>query len=408
MDPIKFGIISDIHIGEDARSKDLRPPDYSSTDEEGYLLRFQEFVASSNIAVDYLLVPGDITCAGRRVEMELASDVIQNLANSLQISLDRVFIVPGNHDTYWATEAEQPDADLRFRQRYDRIRHYSGNVLSVMQRGEGDMLGEPCCSVWCGDNVLILSVNTAFHDDRQALNHPGMVKQETIEHLSGILSAHPYTSEIVRIALVHHHPLQYSGPTRDDAPDFSIMQNAEGFLDLLANHRFDFLVHGHKHAPSFKVRRDGSQHPLNILACGSFSVTLPTFWNGVVNNQFHTVEVVNREESTGFCRGQVRSWTYLSSHGWVRSEEPHGIIHLNPFGSTAIPAQFEAIVREVVEAKLNSGEYIRWSGVAEAQNLQFMPRALVYATLRRLEAELHFEVMERPADFVLLFPENPA
>src|SRR5215208_684358 len=49
-------------------------------------------------AVDAILVCGDIAFAGLKEEYEAALEWLTELSEACQCSLDRVFVVPGNHD----------------------------------------------------------------------------------------------------------------------------------------------------------------------------------------------------------------------------------------------------------------------------------------------------------------------
>ena len=406
MKPISIGVISDIHVGASARSKDLQPNSATTSDDEQYLKKFDQFVSREGIRVDYLLVPGDMTCSGSRDEMELASTVLEALATSLHINIERVVVIPGNHDTYWVPEDEAVDSDLQWLQRYDQLKYFSQNIFQVIQRGEGDILFEPCFSLWRFDNLEVLGINTAFYDKRDNLNHPGEITDESLRSLKAALDTSFTSDDVVRVALAHHHPLPYPEPVPMTPKDFSIMINAESLLKLLVDHRFEFLIHGHKHVPFFTIRQDDSWHPLCILGSGSFSAKLHSRWNGIVNNQFHVVRIEDRESISKYCCGYVESWTFLSNHGWVKSAKHNGIRHGNPFGSFALPKEFENKLRNIVVPMIQTGEPVRWSKIAENHGLKYHPTKLVASTLRKLASELKCDVVEHEDDLILVQAEK--
>jgi hypothetical protein len=79
-----------------------------------------------------------------------------------------------------------------------------------------------------------------------------------------------------------------------------------------------------------------SGHPVAILGAGSFSRDLDSSWTGLVANQFHMIEIEDRDPNTGYARGRVRSWAY-TIRGWCPSDSWAGIPHVRPFGSV-LPA----------------------------------------------------------------------
>jgi 3',5'-cyclic AMP phosphodiesterase CpdA len=80
---------------------------------------------------------------------------------------------------------------------------------------------------------------------------------------------------LVRIAVVHHHllPIAFSGGRLIGAEPLMVLHNAGTVLALLAEHRFDLVLHGHKHIAQF-ARLDLSPkqqvgYSLTVAAAGS-------------------------------------------------------------------------------------------------------------------------------------------
>ncbi|WFU44146.1 metallophosphoesterase [Bradyrhizobium sp. CB82] len=86
---------------------------------------------------------------------------------------------------------------------------------------------------------------------------------------------------LLRIAVLHHHPL----PIAVSAASFRtiareaklepylVLRNSGDLLQQLQNHKFDLVLHGHKHRPQFarlELNTDGADpYPLTVLAAGS-------------------------------------------------------------------------------------------------------------------------------------------
>ena len=48
--------------------------------------------------VDFLIITGDLAFSGERSEYELVAEFLSDLVDSVGISTDKVFCIPGNHD----------------------------------------------------------------------------------------------------------------------------------------------------------------------------------------------------------------------------------------------------------------------------------------------------------------------
>ena len=116
METIKLAIISDIHVGLDARGKDLcpEPPDTPRKDRSKYNLKiddtyrqkFVEFVQRERITADYLVLPGDLTNQAKPQEVQLASEFILQAADALSVPheyLLRMVYLQLSHRNCWST-----------------------------------------------------------------------------------------------------------------------------------------------------------------------------------------------------------------------------------------------------------------------------------------------------------------
>src|SRR5689334_23033318 len=102
MNSLTLAVLSDLHIGYGARAKDLCPYSDGKQIETGYRERFLKFVKKHKFKPDYLIIPGDISDRAQPPEFELASELVLELAETLEVSKNRVLFVPGNHDVDWA------------------------------------------------------------------------------------------------------------------------------------------------------------------------------------------------------------------------------------------------------------------------------------------------------------------
>lgn len=63
MKKLLLAVISDVHVGEGARAKDLCPanaPGRDTKPDDKYIEKFVEFLKSKKIKADYLILPGTL------------------------------------------------------------------------------------------------------------------------------------------------------------------------------------------------------------------------------------------------------------------------------------------------------------------------------------------------------------
>lgn len=407
MEPMVIAVISDLHVGKKARGKDLCPYKESEAIEEDYREKFLEFINQQDIRADYLLIPGDVTNSAQPDEVKLASEVISEIAEALNVSLERIAFAPGNHDVDWQVLKDEDKTGLRRSQRYDPIKGGRWIFEQIMSRGRNHICEEPYFSFWEDDSLQVVGYNSSWDDDPDLALHRGSVNQKHLVRLEQELSTIGSSSSQVRILVVHHHPVQYSNPIPNDS-DFSILDNAENLMELLQKYHFDLLIHGHKHNPRFKIYIVDSGFPIAILCAGSFSAVLDPRWSGLVNNQFHMVRIFGRDEESQCVYGEVESWTYVCGHDWQPSESHNGIEHRHPFGKYVLPENLKSTLHSFLKQEFDNRQNVEWSAiVSRFPHFQYLPHNLLVGTLDGLASEMGFIRHEdSPDDIILLRLED--
>ncbi len=401
--------ISDLHIG-DARAKDLWP-DHDRTDAEqreidklvdtDYIQKFTEFVSANNITADYLVLPGDMSQNGEHAQLELASSVIERVAEALKIGLDNVVYVPGNHDPDWEMMRRRCTTDFYKNLRYIAFQDENLVFGRIGSRSRGDVLAEPCFSVWDHPDITVVGYNSSWEDEPKQSPHHGSIREEHLKQLRDYLRGTDLSGSRVKLFLVHHHLFHHSDPD-PNYQDFSVMRNAEHLLELLRAYKFDLVIHGHKHWPKFGIDNTNLISPIAILGAGSFSAQIYPGWEGKVNNQFHIVEVEGRDSGSETVFGHVYSWTYLAAHGWVPSEERNGIAHKSPFGSHYQAHEVQKTLRPFIESELAVNSVIRWSEiVTKLPHLAHLNDGVRKHVLNELSESLNFICHPMPDDLFL-------
>lgn len=341
----KIAVISDLHIGAVARSSELNP--HAAGTPDGFLDSFEAFVRKSNIRADMLIVPGDISDQAHPSEYRLATDVIKRVADSLEISHDKVYPVLGNHDLNWALiRAIENDDNFGAELRFEPVRRSDWLHARLTSGIDETQTESPYLCIDETEEVYLVRYNSAEADLPNVRPHRGAIQQEHLEFLQERLRMAPPPEGKICLFLTHHHPQIYSDPI-PNYPDFSALVNAENLLDVLREFKFDIVVHGHKHVPKFTSSIQAGRRALSILCAGSFSRSIDTAWTGLVTNQFHLIDTAGRDATTGYLRGEIRSWAY-QPRSWVPSNRQwSGIKHRSPFGAYQSHAELMARVAAI-------------------------------------------------------------
>src|SRR5262249_36960054 len=146
-------------------------------------------------------------------EFRLASTQLKRIASALNVSSARTVFIPGNHDVDWKVLDVDPGdrSDFRLRQRYQPFEQAECVFAQSLDRAVPNKLTQASCfCLWQFENCLVLGVNTAFHDGPKEETHHGRIPQESLLSIDQELQLHPVRTDQLRVAVVHHHPTQYS------------------------------------------------------------------------------------------------------------------------------------------------------------------------------------------------------
>jgi hypothetical protein len=162
---------------------------------------------------------------------------------------------------------------------------------------------------------LFLSINSVadHHDEKTAMQ--GSFNDTRMDALSKCLSNYSSDDDYpLRIAVLHHHPILHSCPgfTPSD-----VLPNGDRLMDLLSEHRFNLLIHGHRHQPRLK-RYQSHGNNMIVFASGSFSAMLKEDLSTVTRNLFHWITLSKESEIVDIV-GEIASWEFNRVTGWIQS-----------------------------------------------------------------------------------------
>ncbi len=317
--------LSDLHYGEIAKKKDFKHRfkkynNITSTDEDTEELVQKCSKAVKQYASDdiplFIVITGDLVCQGGvREQYETAYKNISLLMSSLNVTCDKIIIVPGNHDVDRPSEGRSPLKDY--------IQEVHNKIFATMPSrklpiefgsdGKFDKEG--------GDWVHIVNIQNAKPDgmdnkkiafitfyspivtpkylinpyvpeqdidkkkriitnfckvlgekgvDKWAFDR-GLITDDQWKAVKDALDRLEANNNFLKIAICHHNPLPirryYKDPVHnthtktDDFPypELNLLSNGSEIMPLLAENGVSLLLHGHRHqdaiATSFPWQR---------------------------------------------------------------------------------------------------------------------------------------------------------
>jgi 3',5'-cyclic AMP phosphodiesterase CpdA len=257
-----------------------------------------------------LVVSGDLVDHPSPLHLLAAKGELYDLVKAAKAELA---IVPGNHDLYTAgNRFMQGRADW-----FDRI-FRSGDTTKA-EAALAEQFGEPprftetyrkqspwtgkvrrWFELWTGDtgdftDLLPAAPGRSSHSAR-VISPSGIpvllalldsnAEDQTIGTATGSVSAAELLAlredlrqreehYLTRIAVIHHHvlPIAFVGGRLAGAEPFMVLHNAGSVMSVLAEHRFDLVLHGHQHQQQFARvdfdPRTADGYPLAVAAAGS-------------------------------------------------------------------------------------------------------------------------------------------
>jgi 3',5'-cyclic AMP phosphodiesterase CpdA len=280
--------LSDIHFGETFLFQPQQAPTGSPANATGFQSLLDSLVndwknLESNRGAVVVAVTGDLTLKADEKEFTQARDFFNNLVQhnifGNPIDKNKVFLVPGNHDSIY----DEPDMNTRWRPFCSFYRDFYQISGDSMDRRKLD--SEKPNSLSRVHHLkelglIIIEVNSYLHGRKGSSDeHRGQVDFETIEVINKQLEliSKEDRDESVKIALVHHHPIllpSFAEPNRG----YDAILNAGHLLNTLREYDFHAVLHGHKHYPNtftYDTRcawiTDDSG-PLMLIAGGSVGI----------------------------------------------------------------------------------------------------------------------------------------
>jgi predicted MPP superfamily phosphohydrolase len=229
--------------------------------------------------VTHVVLSGDLTDGGQEAEFERLADFVRQISGQMNVPLDSVIVVPGNHDVDWnepvysmrpkrlhlgatlnrTTQLEQQDVVLtRDESLYpSRLKGF----WSFSSELWGD-IAPASATAWIRtmhEGLLFLCLNSAWEID-EFFPHRASIDEVGLSHALTNRSAREHAArDPIKIAVVHH-PISGNEKIEHDA-----------FLERLGQNGFNLVLHGHVHETRADVVR--YTHPtwrIHAIGSGTF------------------------------------------------------------------------------------------------------------------------------------------
>ena len=230
----------------------------------------------------YLAVSGDIANYSSKEEYEAAFELIDGLVKRFGLDPNRVIIAPGNHDVNWelskqayeftykTTGAKHPAEgtyipagevgnlirnDATYDQRFNCFgehffkRVYGGRTYPTCYSDQALLIPRP------DDSLVFLGLNSAWEIDHHFRDRAG-INMNALSHALDQLQDGKYDNWL-KIA-VFHHPVTGREAMNDD------------FMQLLAVHGFQIVLHGHVHEAKEGFYKYDDKRGIHIIGAGTF------------------------------------------------------------------------------------------------------------------------------------------
>lgn len=218
-----------------------------------------------------LAITGDLTTKHEEDGFREAQEFIQKLSAAIVMGRVRgqqsIALIPGNHDIDFLSE-HVGTRWYRFIEFYNQLfeadhkPHDPWSLVELIDRSH--------------EGLMVLKLNSEIHVRKGSSDeYRGQLDEQQLERVSKLLEdAKTKLAGCIRVALIHHHPVLIPALVEANRGYDAIVRSGQ-LLNLLNEHGFHLVLHGHKHWPcTFTVDLENGYdesyvRPMLIVAGGS-------------------------------------------------------------------------------------------------------------------------------------------
>ncbi|AWH85218.1 hypothetical protein HYN59_08845 [Flavobacterium album] len=198
-------------------------------------------------------VSGDFTQKAKHDEFNEALIFLNRLSSEMllnrRVEKSDIFFVPGNHDVRFADSTK----DERFQPYCSFYNKFFDGIRPPQVSHKPEELTQVHIKNLEGNKVTIVEINCCIYVEKDTIDSSrGQVDYDSIkrlrEELEKISSTEKDFNEYIKIVVIHHHVVLLPSFIEPGRGVDSIM-NSGYLLELLSEHNFHLILHGHKHYP---------------------------------------------------------------------------------------------------------------------------------------------------------------
>lgn len=331
---IRIAIISDLHCQKEENSSKLTRLHTKLLDHpinENPIESFKKIIIDKKKNVDYFFVLGDVADKGNVEGFILGVKFVKEI-NALLNSEKLIFAV-GNHDMHRREENDTiQDSEYMMKRTNGFPFLFRDDALN--KKIEDEFWANKYCVIDDG-KTLILVLNTSCFMDH-VNNLKSIVFDEVMrESLENALFQYK-SSEKPKIAICHHHPTPHSD-INANYTSLDCIDRGDVLLNVLKNHNFTLLMHGHKHFPRLKYDDN-----FPIFCSGSFA-SLENTSSFSEDNTIHFLDIFQDKDT---FKGKIETWIYNFKEGWIKSSD---LTRFPPYTGFGSKMEISNIVENVYE-----------------------------------------------------------
>lgn len=376
---IKIGVISDLHChptNVNYESMTFLKSDLLRTNKGNHpVASLIELIENDSITTDIIICPGDFSNKANTQGFISGWNFVLEIAKKLESK--EIFATIGNHDVPSRGEGV---LDIL------SIAKGIGNDFPIKDKKLVEDFWEKGFCLIEESQVQILVINSVkFHTNQDEIDR-GRISEEQLVKIKDQLELNP--SDKIKIALCHHHPIPHE---RLNLGSHDLMILGSELVDLLNTHKFDLLIHGHKH--DAWLRYSSGSDSLPVFSSGSFSATDQILFNDR-RNTFHTIDISKKLGER--ARGVIETYEFYIGSGWQKSKGFQSLPFITGFGSNH---KTDVICSNIVNL-MDVEKFVKW------QYIQCNVEEILYLTHQE-QVQLETELLAKNIKVVPSFPCSP-
>lgn len=262
---------------------------------------------------DLVVVTGDLTNAGMRSEFDVAGSIVHGLLRHLNLTTERLVLVPGSHDvTIAACRAYFDDCeadDIEPQPPYHKKWRHFNRTFTDLYRNVRGVVFDPEQQAWSLFEIaelglVVCGLNSTMAYSHRPADQYGWLGAEQLKWFDDRLRSYENAGWL-RIGAVHHNVLGTAGVAEENLRDAEALDNVLG-------QRLNLLLGGRIADGAPEIGRLASG--LNVLTAGSPAV--PDGERATAANQYQLVQVT----AEGLTRW-VRRYEQTTQE-WVAAQRP--------------------------------------------------------------------------------------